>query len=97
MNAEHDDLVTVPAGGGAPEAPDGVPVGHGPVPAAIVVAATVAAALILLTALALTAPDWGALWSRLSSAVAHHVDTVVATVLLAGALAAVWRLSGEER
>jgi hypothetical protein len=40
---------------------------------------------------------WTGRWAHLGGAVTHHLDTVVATVLLAASLAVVWRLGDEDR
>lgn len=52
---------------------------------------TAAGALGGAATVALSVP-W--LWPRLGAAALHHPDTVLATVMLAASLAAVWRMSG---
>ena len=52
---------------------------------------------LLTAAMAVAAGVLGWTGTRLGDAVVHHLDTVVAAVLLAGSLAVVWRLSDEDR
>jgi hypothetical protein len=78
---------------GAAGAPPPRPRGHVSRTFLLALGATMIAAGVLCAAatVALSVP-W--LWPRLWAAARHHPDTVLATVMLAASLAAVWRMSG---
>lgn len=88
MNAEHNDVLTRGAEQRRAHRSPDRPRTAG---AAFAVGAVIVIVLALTAGLA-----WGGLWPRITGIVTHHLDTVIATVLLAGSLGVVWRLGEED-
>ena len=88
MNAEHNDVLTRGAAQRrARRSPDRLRTAG--------VAFALGAMIVIVLALA-AGFTWGGLWPRIIGMVTHHLDTVIATVLLAGSLGVVWRLGEED-